>query len=66
MYRSDKRLYTTADGSRIVPEDSVDAAVLLVAEGGEIPDELAEKYGLTGEKASKQTANKAAPKAEDK
>lgn len=53
MYKSDKRLYTTADRSRVVDEDDPEAAVLLVAEGGEISDEEAARLGLTGKRAAK-------------
>jgi hypothetical protein len=50
MYKSEKRLYVTADRSRVVEEDDPQAAMLLVAEGGEIQDEEAARLGLTGKK----------------
>lgn len=70
-YKSDKRLYLTADG-RVVEEGDPDAASLLVNEGGELDDATAERYGLTkpakaapapadaeGEKGKAAPANKA-------
>jgi hypothetical protein len=50
MYKAEKRLYTTADGSEVVDENDPRAAVLLAAEGMEIPDAQAERLGLTGRK----------------
>lgn len=50
MYRTDKRLYTTADGSEVVDENDPRAAVLLAAEGQEIQDAEAERLGLVGKK----------------
>lgn len=47
-YRSEKRLYLTADRTRVVEEGDSDAAYLLVSEGGEISDQEAKQYGLTG------------------
>lgn len=47
---SDKRLYLNADKTKVVPEGP-DAAFLLVAEGGELDNETAKKYGLIGTKA---------------
>jgi cell division septation protein DedD len=74
-YTSDKRLYLNRDQTAIVPEDSAEAASLLVAEGGQISDELAAKYGLTnrvpegedtakaeGQEASATTTTPAPPK----
>jgi len=43
---SDRRLYTTADGSRVVEEGDPDGALLLVGEGCELPEATARKYGL--------------------
>lgn len=51
-YRSDKRLYVNADRSKVVDEGSAEAAYLLVTEGGELPDEDAKRYDLTGKKAA--------------
>lgn len=45
-FRSDKRLYVNADKSKVVEEDSPEAAFLLVGEGGTVSDEDAKKYGL--------------------
>lgn len=50
-YLSDKRLYLTADGQ--VTDDPEQAHELLVGEGGELRDEDAARYGLTGGKGSK-------------
>lgn len=47
-YRSDKRLYLNNDRSKVVEEGDADAAFLLVGEGGEISDQEAKQYGLTG------------------
>ena len=43
---SDKRLYLTADRSRVVDENSPDAAYLLVGAGCELNDAVARQYGL--------------------
>lgn len=53
MYTADKRLYVNADGTKVVDEDSPDAASLLIAEGGELSDEDAKKYGLKNTAESK-------------
>lgn len=47
-YVSDKRLYVNKDKSRVVEESDPEAAYLLVAEGSELSDADAEKYGLGG------------------
>lgn len=47
-YLSEKRLYVNKDKSRVVEEDDPEAAYLLVAEGSELSDADAEKYGLGG------------------
>jgi hypothetical protein len=39
-------LYLNADKSKIVPENSPEAAYLLVSRGGTLSDEDAERYGL--------------------
>ena len=49
---SDRRLYLTADKSRVVEEGDLEAAYLLVGEGGELEDELAARYGLSLPSAS--------------
>jgi hypothetical protein len=41
-------IYVNADKSAIVPGDSPEAAYLLVAEGGTLPLEEAQKYDLIG------------------
>ena len=41
-----KALYVNADKSRLVPEDSPEAAFVLVGENGTVSDEDAKKYGL--------------------
>ena len=46
MLKSDKTYYLNADRSKAVPEDSEDAAYLLVREGGEIAEADAKQYGL--------------------
>ena len=56
-FKSDKRLYVNADRSKIVEEDSPEAAYLLVGAGGQVSDEDAKKYGL---KASRSAENKKA------
>lgn len=43
---SKNRLYVNADKSKIVPEDSEEAAFLLVGAGGELTHEQAKQYGL--------------------
>lgn len=42
-------LYLTKD-DQVVEEGDPRAAFVLVADGGQLPDDVAEKYGLTGEK----------------
>lgn len=46
-WKSDRRLFLTADRSRVVGESSADAAFLLVHAGGSIPLAEAERLGLT-------------------
>lgn len=43
--KAEKRMYLTSDGT-VVDEGHPDAAFLLAAEGQEIPNEEAERYGL--------------------
>ena len=43
---SDRRLYVTEDGSRVVEEGDTDGAFLLVGAGSEIPSAVAEKHKL--------------------
>lgn len=67
-------IWLTADKSLIVPEGDPRAAFLLVAAGGQIPIEEAERYGLAGdltappedEKAKAAQPNKARPAPDNK
>ena len=43
---SNRRLYLTADKSRVVEEGDTEAAYLLVGEGGALDDDTAARYGL--------------------
>lgn len=43
---SKERLYVNADKSKVVPEDSPEAAFLLVGQGGELTNEQVKQYGL--------------------
>ena len=52
---ADKRYYTNADRTKLVPEGSEEAAYLVVAEGSEVTDEMREKYGIKG-KAREEVA----------
>jgi hypothetical protein len=60
-------LFLTADRSAVVDASDPRAAFLLVARGGQIPIDEAEKYGLTGDatdakaKAAPENKLKAAP-----
>jgi hypothetical protein len=45
-FKSDRRLFHTADKSRVVEADSPDAAYLFVSEGQTVSDEDAERFGL--------------------
>lgn len=51
-----RRYYTNADKSKLVEEGSTEAAYLVVGEGGEITDEMVEKYGkaIRGEAREEQ------------
>ena len=59
-------LYLASDQQTIVPADDPRAAFLLIATGGTLPDEVAQRYGLPrpaqteGEKAEPSKPNKAA------
>lgn len=57
-------LYLTADRSQVVPADDPNAAFLLVAKGGQIPMEEAERYGLTGDQGDQDAAE--APEEDEK
>jgi hypothetical protein len=58
---SNKRLYLTADRSRVVEEESPDAAYLLVGAGCELPDAVARQYGLLDESVVIEKAIEAPP-----
>lgn len=52
-------IWLTANMTETVPEGDPKAAFLLVAAGGQLPLEEAERYGLTSErKAAAEKANK--------
>lgn len=55
MFTSTRRLYLNRDKTGVVEEGDPEAAFLLVAEGGELPHEEAEKYGLTTKAAPAET-----------
>lgn len=61
--QASERLYLTADGERVVSEGDPDAASLFAAEGDEIDDEDAKRFGL---KSKGKPANKEADRPEDK
>lgn len=46
MFKTTERLFLTADGKRLVPEGSKDAATLYCIPGDEIRDPAAERFGL--------------------
>lgn len=68
----DRSLWLTADKDKVVEDGSPDAAFLLGNEGTEVPDDEAERLGLTGKKAApaekqaEPVANKARKPAENK
>lgn len=64
-FTSDRRIWLTADKSKVVEDGDPAAAFLLVGEGGQLSDEEAEQYGLT-EKAKPAQPNKAKAPAENK
>jgi hypothetical protein len=51
MFRSDRRLYLTADRSQVVEEGDPRAALLLVCKGGTLDEKTAKQYGLIKEEA---------------
>jgi hypothetical protein len=71
MYTSETAIYADSEGN-VVPEDSPDAAIMVVAAGGTITDEEAAKYGLTDESAASdegaasKVAERSAAPTEDK
>lgn len=54
-FTSDKRLYLDAEGN-VVEEGNAAAVSLLVGEGGQLDDETAKKYGLTGKSKAETKA----------
>lgn len=56
-------LYLAADRATVVPEGDPRAAFLLIATGGQMPDDEAKRYGLDTayEKADKDEKQKPAP-----
>jgi hypothetical protein len=63
-FRSDKRLYVNADKSKVVDEDSPEAAYLLVGAGGSVSDEDAKKYGLKKQAKAEEPEAKVEAKVE--
>lgn len=66
-------LYLASDQQTIVPADDPRAAFLLIAPGGTLPDEVAQRYGLPqavaqpeSEKAEQPKPNKARQPRENK
>ncbi|WP_425154700.1 hypothetical protein [Candidatus Palauibacter sp.] len=63
----DRRLYVTADKSRVVEAGDSEAAFLLAAAGGTVPGSIAEAYGLSVQAGRVTYANcKRADPVEDK
>lgn len=62
-YTANRRLYLDKSGN-LVEENDPNKATLLVHAGGTLPRDVAERYGLTEEKAAAEPpANKARAKA---
>ena len=59
----DRRLYLTADATRVVEEGDPEAAILLCPAGGEVPHATATRYGLL-KKADAELAAKPEPEPE--
>lgn len=55
-----KRLLATSDG-KIVDEDDENAAILVAAEGSEIPQEMVDKYNLTAKTAGVSATDPSQP-----
>ena len=53
-HEGDEILYVNKDRDKIVPEDSPEAAYVLVGPGGQVPDEDAARLGLLGKRAQRQ------------
>lgn len=64
MYTAPAKLWLTADRERVVEDGSPEAAHLFLAEGHQIPEEMAKQYGLVKAKAAPK--DKAADKPADK
>lgn len=65
----DRKLWLTADRDKVVEDGSPQAAFLLGSEGTEVPDDEAERLGLSAKPAEKQSApaaNKARKSAPNK
>jgi hypothetical protein len=58
-YTSDKWLWLDADGN--VTDQQPSSGSLLVAAGGEIPDKVAARYGLTTDAGADEKAQQNAP-----
>lgn len=58
---SQKSYYLTADRQNVVEEGDPKAQFLLVRAGMELPDALAEQYGLSGKKAAAPPPAQSAP-----
>lgn len=63
-----ERIYTNADRTKVVPEDSPEAAFMYAAPGDRIPMEMAKRLGLVKpkRKAAKKSQNKSASPTADK
>ncbi len=61
---TNRRLWLTADGKRVVEEGDPASATLFAAEGDEILDEVAEKFEI--KRLKKPVEDKAAAQDEDK
>jgi hypothetical protein len=60
-YLVTERLFVNADKSKIVPEDSPEAAFLLATPGKRLSAQEAAKYGLKAKSAAPENKAKAAP-----
>lgn len=56
MKIADRKLFLNADKTRVVEEDDPDAAFLLAAEGGEIPEEYRRLPGVKREEPEEDTS----------
>lgn len=62
VFVADRRLWLTADQSRVVEDADPDAAFLLAAKGDEINAETVERYGLGPKKVKAQDKAVRGPK----